>query len=78
MTRLAEYLAKKNITQTQLFHLVNSKCKHPITKNMINRIVNGKQANYHIFTLIKIALVLKVSLNQIVDVQQYRGLLNNE
>jgi transcriptional regulator with XRE-family HTH domain len=76
MTRLAEYLEKKNITQTELYHLVNQKCKHPITKNMINRIVNGKQANYHIFTLIKIALVLKCSLNQLVDIKQYRGLLN--
>ena len=66
-TKLKQILIKKNMSQSDLFHLIKDNCKTYLGKDVISRIVNGKKTNYEIFTLLKICMALNVTPNQIIE-----------
>tara|TARA_R100001015_G_C4591776_1_gene147237 strand:+ start:656 stop:913 length:258 start_codon:yes stop_codon:yes gene_type:complete len=70
-TKLKQILIKKNMTQSELYHLIKDNCKTYLGKDVISRIVNGKKTNYEIFTLLKICMALNVTPNQIIEKEDF-------
>tara|TARA_B100001059_G_C17596724_1_gene457435 strand:+ start:328 stop:570 length:243 start_codon:yes stop_codon:yes gene_type:complete len=70
-TKLKLILEKRNMTQSELYNLIQDNCKTYLGKDVISRIVNGKKQNYEIYTLLKICMALNVTPNQIIEKESF-------
>ena len=70
-TKIKKILEKKNMTQSELHHIIKDNCKSYLGKDVISRIVNGKKQNYEIYTLLKICMALNVTPNQIIEKENF-------
>ena len=66
-TKLAQMLNDKNISQADLHRLIAKQNEKPITKYLINNLVNGKRTNMNTDTLLKICRALQCTPNDILD-----------
>ena len=58
-TKFAHILNEKNISQADLYRLIESQNDKPITKYLINDLVNGKRTNMTTNVLMKICRALE-------------------
>jgi DNA-binding Xre family transcriptional regulator len=66
-TKLAHLLNEKNISQADLYRIIENQNEKPITKYLINNLVNGRRTNMNTDTLLKICRALECTPNDILD-----------
>ena len=67
MTKVKEILIQKSMSQRDLYEAIEQKCKTPIGKDRISKIVNGKLTNYSMSTLLKLCMALDVTPNDLLE-----------
>jgi DNA-binding Xre family transcriptional regulator len=72
-TKLAYILNEKNISQADLYRLIESQNDKPITKYLINDLVNGKRTNMTTNVLMKICRALDCTPNDILDKEDFNN-----
>jgi hypothetical protein len=67
MTKIAQILLNRGLSQTDLYNLIEQSDFKTIGLDRINKLVNGKQDNYNVYTAKTIKTVLGVSYNDIIE-----------
>ena len=66
-TKLAKFLIDNNISQIDLYYLIQYRTGKHIGMDRISNLVNGKKTNINIDTAKTICKALDVTLNDIID-----------
>lgn len=69
--KLKTLLFERDLSQKDLHKMIEETSIEPISRQLLNLIVNGKQKNYQTTTIMKICRALEITPNELLNKSDY-------